>query len=399
MSPSSCAAQRRVSRIAWVVAAVQFTNALEYMAVSPLFAWVAPDLGVPLAWAGYAAGVYTLCAIVSGLLAYLWADRHDPKRVLLLALAALTLSTFALSQVGQFATLLAWRAVAGLMGGLAMGSASGVLLMHADPGQRPALLARVIAAFSLVSIAGTPVVLWIAQQAGWRWAFGAIALACALCLAAVWGLLPASPARPAVEPLGRRLQGLRVGGLASAALNGLSQLPALLLIPLLAPLLLGLLPAGASLSWPFLVGGVAGLASARLAGRWLLRGQPVRLWRAGLTLFTLNLALTAAGVMPGAGFMACFMASTYATLVAASSVSAAWPQASQRASFSALQSALMHLVSSLAFLASPQALYLPVPAAAGYGGALLASGLAALALVWLAPRLLRAARPGDQSRQ
>lgn len=399
MPPSSCAAQRRVSRIAWVVAAVQFTNALEYMAVSPLFAWVAPDLGVPLAWAGYAAGVYTLCAIVSGLLAYLWADRHDPKRVLLLALAALTLSTFALSQVGQFGTLLAWRAVAGLMGGLAMGSASGVLLMHADAGQRPALLARVIAAFSLVSIVGTPLVLWVAQLAGWRWAFGSIALACGACLVAVRVLLPASPVSQPGESLAQRLQGLRAGALASAALNGVSQLPALLLIPLLAPLLLGLSPAGASLSWPFLVGGVAGLVSARVAGRWLLRGQAVRLWQAALTLFAFNLALTAAGVMPGVGFMACFMASTYATLVAASSVSAAWPQAAQRASFSALQGALMHGVSSLAFLSGPQWLRLPVPAAGGYGGALLASGMAALGLVWLGPRLLRAASPQDQSRR
>lgn len=345
-------------RVAWIVAAIQFTNALEYMAISPLFPWLASDLGVPVAWAGYAAGIYTGTAILSGLLAYFWIDRLNLRRLLMTALAVLATVTLAITLVHSFAGLMLLRAVAGLMGGLVMGGASGALLAHATPQERPALLARVVAAFSAVSIVGTPLVLWVADRWGWPWSFRLITACCLLCLLAVALFLPSHPARqqaaPAMPP-GKTpppWAHLRGKTLFYAAFNAISQLPALLLIPLLAPLLTVLAGHPDQLPLLFCAGGVAGLAASRLSGKFMPLHSPSRWFRVALLLFAANLGGTLSGLWPAWLFMLLFMASTYAALVAAAAISAAYPAPERRASFCALQAACMHLGSTLAFGAS-----------------------------------------------
>lgn len=340
------------NRIAWIVAAIQFTNALEYMAISPLFPWLAADFGVPVAWAGYAAGIYTGTAILSGLVAYFWIDRFDLRRLLMSTLAVLALATLAIALVQTFAGLMFWRAVAGLMGGLVMSAASGALLAHITPQERPALLARVVAAFSAVSIVGTPLVIWIASHWGWPWSFRLIALCCLLCLfAAAMGLPPSPAARPSAMPE-MPWAHLRGKTLVYAALNAMSQLPALLLIPLLAPLLVLLAGTSDSLPLLFCIGGVAGLLASRLAGKFMRHHSPARGFAIALGLFAANLAGVLSQHWPAWCFILVFMATTYTALVAASTLSAAHPVPERRASFCALQSACMHLGSTLAFGAS-----------------------------------------------
>lgn len=374
-------------RVAWIVAAIQFTNAMEYMAISPLFPWLAADLGIPVSWAGYAAGIYTLMAILSGVLAFLWIDRFDLKRLLIAALAVLAAATLAIPHVQSFTALIAWRAVAGLMGGLVMGGASGALLTHALPHERPALLARVVAAFSAVSIVGTPLLLWIAGHWGWQWSFRWISGCCLLCLAAVVTLLPACPPTGKTSSLGALLQQTRGKSLAYAMLNAISQLPALLLIPLLAPLLTMLAHQPDQLPLLFCAGGVAGLVASRYAGKHINPAAPGRWLAAAMGLFAINLACLMAGMNTSWIFIMSFMATTYTALVAASAISATWPQPERRASFCALQSAGMHLGSSLAFAASALIMQHGATQMKDYLPLLAVAGTLAIGLMLLLPRL------------
>ncbi|MDR3005533.1 MAG: MFS transporter [Acidovorax sp.] len=394
-SPTTPSITGSARSIAWVVAAIQFTNALEYMAVSPLFPWMAGDLGVPVGWAGYAAGAYTIAAIVSGLLAYGLADRVQPKRLLLAALSVLSLGTLAVSMTEHFGSLMLWRTVAGLTGGITMGSASAILLVHTSEKERPALLALTVAAFSAVSIAGTPLVLWLAQAADWRWSFRLIGACCLLCLCTAAWKLPATrpPARAA--SLGQMLSGLRGGTLRHAGLNALSQFPALLVIPMLAPILMGLAGGSAQLPLWFLLGGVAGLLASRLAGKAVSRFGGPRVFRWGLAALAANLLACASGVMGPLGalasglFMVCFMASTYTALVAAAATSAAHPSPERRASFSMLQTSLMHLGSSLAFFGTAWLMELTAMQANGTRWLLVLAALLALGLALSGRALLR----------
>lgn len=62
--------QHALMRIAIVMAFIQFTNALEYMAFNPVFAFMAADFAVPVSFSGYVSGMYTSGAVLSGFIAF-----------------------------------------------------------------------------------------------------------------------------------------------------------------------------------------------------------------------------------------------------------------------------------------------------------------------------------------
>jgi hypothetical protein len=63
---------KALMRIAIVMAFIQFTNALEYMALTPVFAFMADGFAVPVSFSGYVSGMYTLGAVLSGIIAFYW---------------------------------------------------------------------------------------------------------------------------------------------------------------------------------------------------------------------------------------------------------------------------------------------------------------------------------------
>ncbi|EJC1156139.1 MFS transporter, partial [Cronobacter sakazakii] len=71
---------KSVMRIALVIAFIQFTNALEYMAFTPVFTFMTDALSVPVSFAGYASGIYTSGAVISGVAAFYWVERFNKKR-------------------------------------------------------------------------------------------------------------------------------------------------------------------------------------------------------------------------------------------------------------------------------------------------------------------------------
>ncbi|WP_142890686.1 MFS transporter, partial [Klebsiella pneumoniae] len=68
----------------------------------------------------------------------------------------------------RFYVLLFWRFLAGLVGGTTMGVASSLLVNIMPPQLRSRALASTIAAFSLVSIVGMPMMLFLSEQIGWQ---------------------------------------------------------------------------------------------------------------------------------------------------------------------------------------------------------------------------------------
>ena len=73
---------KTLMRIAIVMAFVQFTNALEYMALTPVFAFMAEGFSVPVSFSGYVSGMYTLGAVLSGIMAFYWIDLFNKKQFL-----------------------------------------------------------------------------------------------------------------------------------------------------------------------------------------------------------------------------------------------------------------------------------------------------------------------------
>lgn len=340
---------RKLTAIALVIAFIQFTNALEYMVFNPIFLYMAADFSVPVSYAGYVSAAYTLAAVISGIGAFFWIGGVEKQRFLMLNVTLLGVTTLLIATTQQFYWLLALRLLAGLLGGTTMGVGIGLLLNAAPAALHGRMLATVIASFSLVSIVGMPGMLYLCEVASWRVALAAIGGLCLLAAVLVALFVPRDAPQPqAAAPvaLDRRL-------LPFAAAAGLTQFSPMLLIPVLAPLLTQRLQVvDAHLSWLFFIGGVAGYLATVLAGRWLQRFGAVTL-TVGATLLLLgSLWLAARGGDRGELFMVAFLAAAYARLVAISSLSMRWPDNRQRAAFGVLQTALIHLSATVAFLLS-----------------------------------------------
>lgn len=340
---------RKLTAIALVIAFIQITNALEYMVFNPIFLYMAADFSVPVSYAGYVSAAYTLAAVISGIGAFYWIGGVEKRRFLLLNVALLGVTTLLIAATQQFYWLLALRLLAGLLGGTTMGVGFGLLLNAAPAALHGRMLATVIASFSLVSIVGMPGMLYLCEVANWRAALVTIGGLCLLAAVLVALFVPRDAPQPqAAAPvtLDRRL-------LLFASAAGLTQFSPMLLIPVLAPLLTQRLQvADAHLSWLFLLGGVAGYLATVLAGRWLQRVGAVTLTLGATLLLLGSLWLAARGGDRAELFMVTFLAAAYARLVAISSLSMRWPDNRQRAAFGTLQTALIHLSATVAFLLS-----------------------------------------------
>lgn len=127
---------KALMRMAIVMAFIQFTNALEYMAFTPVFAFMAGEFSVPLSFSGYVSGMYTLGAVISGIAAFYCIGQFNKKQFLLKNMVLLAALTFLSTLTTHFATLLVLRFCAGLVGGTTMGVGMSILINHAPANLR-----------------------------------------------------------------------------------------------------------------------------------------------------------------------------------------------------------------------------------------------------------------------
>ncbi len=335
-----------------VMALVQFTNALEYMMINPIFPYVADSLMLPISQAGYVSATYTLASVLSGLLTFYVIDRLDKRKVLLTNMALLGLITALTPCASSLFSLLLARFIAGLFGGITLGVGMALLLNHIPAALRSKAIAMVLSAFSVVSIIGLPLILAVAHAYGWALSFWLVAALCLLCLLAIFTVIQPEPSvqRPAGQRQTIRLDKTMLFG---ASASGLANFSPFILIPLLPSLLTDVLHQPLDeLPWLFFAGGLSALTGTRLSGWACGRGRPttVAAWATGLLLFSLLLPwLPLPETLVAYGFMLLFLLGTYARLVAASVLAATVPSAAHRGGFNVLQNALGHLSATLAF--------------------------------------------------
>ncbi|MDX3774126.1 MFS transporter [Chromatiaceae bacterium AAb-1] len=138
---------------------------------------------------------YTLGTLCLGLSLLVYASLSDAwgrKKLLLLTLIGMTVSTFALTQVNSFGSLLFWRAMQGIfLGGL---PAIAIAYMGEEY-TKPALVVAVgyyISANSLGGIVGRVLAGWLADLGHWQWVFWPMAVLGVISCYLIWRYLPAS---------------------------------------------------------------------------------------------------------------------------------------------------------------------------------------------------------------
>lgn len=335
--------------IATVIAFVQFTNALEYMVFNPIFVFMATDFAVPVSFSGYVSGMYTLGAVLSGIIAFYWIDHFNKKRFLIINMALLGLLTLLTTCTSSFSLLLALRFCAGLVGGTTMGVGISILINNAPPNLRGKMLATVIASFSIVSIVGMPTILFLCTHYGWHVALWLISALCVLALPLIVSFIP----KDQVSLDTFRAPPLDADTLLFASANALVQFSPMLVIPILAPLMIQQLGASQDLlPWLFFSGGVMGYVSTKITGALTSRFSALLLATASTLVFILSLLIPMLGYQHAALFISLFLGASYSRLVSSSVVTMQFPNDRQRAGFSSLQTSIMYLLTTVAFFLS-----------------------------------------------
>ncbi len=166
---------QRENYLLLTLAGIQFINILDFMIMMPLGPILMSSFGMSTHEFGLLVSSYSFSAALSGLLAATFVDRFERKRLLLTVFVLFGLSTLACGLAPGYSTLIVARGLAGVFGGV-IGAMVQTIVGDVIPFERRARASGVVAtAFSLSTVAGVPLSLWLANHIGWRAPFILIA--------------------------------------------------------------------------------------------------------------------------------------------------------------------------------------------------------------------------------
>ena len=302
------------------LAGIQFSHVLDFMIMMPLGPILMDAFGINTHEFGLLVASYSFSAALSGLFAATFVDRFERKRLLLSMFALFGLATLACGLAPGYAALLVARGVAGAFGGV-MGALVQTMVGDLIPFARRARASGVIsAAFSLSTVAGVPLSLWLAEYFQWRAPFVFIAVLVVLFILVGMRVLPelrqhiepsASPSALSGAEGARQAKHPHPFVAMFAVLRDANHLRALLFSALIIFSGFTVIPyitiyavcnvgiAQQDIPYVYLLGGAATLISARRIGHWAdLRGK-VKIYRLVATAALLPLlVVTHIGAVP-----------------------------------------------------------------------------------------------------
>ncbi|MBC3946720.1 MFS transporter [Erwinia persicina] len=347
-------------KVIWLMALIQFINAVDFMIVMPLGADLAGALHMSAANMGYLGGGYTLAAAVSSLLVAKYIDRFDRKRVVLVMLTGLSAATLMCAHTWNMNSLMFARILAGFFAGPLVAISLAILTDCVPAERRGRAMATVMGAFSIAAIAGVPMSLKLATMYDWSTPFHVVGASGMLVAAMVMVLLPGlkghlqgtASVPPDVSLLA--LMSNRRVVLAISSL-GLAVLSTFLLLPNLAVWLQ--LNAGVArddLSMYYLIGGGVSVIALQICGRMVDKIGPLFV---AIGLAVGIFAVIFDGFMhpsflPPVIVFTAFTALTATRTIVAATVNTTVPAPNVRAAFMSLQSICQHVFSGLAAILS-----------------------------------------------
>jgi predicted MFS family arabinose efflux permease len=276
---------RRERWLLLTLAGIQFTHILDFMIMMPLGPQFTALFGISNAQFGLLVSAYTLSAGFSGLMAATYIDRFGRKQLLLSMYSLFGLATLACAFAPDYVWLMVARVAAGLFGGV-LSALSQTIVADVIPFERRGrAMSVVMTSFSVSTVAGVPLGLFLAAHFNWHAPFVGIAVLVGLLALGAWQTLPRldahlhHPERMSVwRGIGQVLA--EPNHLKAFAVSGLMMFAAFSVIPYITIYLQS--NAGmqaAEVPWIYLCGGLATLFSARYFGRLTDRVGKVRMFQ------------------------------------------------------------------------------------------------------------------------
>ena len=289
---------RRERWLLFTLAGIQFTHILDFMIMMPLGPQFTALFGISNAQFGLLVSAYTLSAGLSGLLASTYIDRFSRKQLLLTMYTLFGLATLACGLAPDYLWLMLARVAAGLFGGV-LSALSQTIVADVIPFERRGrAMSVVMTSFSVSTVAGVPLGLFLAANLSWHAPFFGIALLVGVLALGAWQTLPRldahlhHPERVSVwRGIGQVLA--EPNHLKAFGVSGLMMFAGFTVIPYITIYLQS--NAGMQthqVPWIYLCGGVATLLSARYFGRLTDRVGKVKVFQRLALAVTLPLMAT-----------------------------------------------------------------------------------------------------------
>ncbi|WP_299702170.1 MFS transporter [uncultured Pontibacter sp.] len=158
----------REGLLIFLLAAIQFTHMMDFVIMMPLGPQLMRVFSISPREFGLLVSAYTFSAAIAGFVSALFIDRFDRKPALLVLYLGFIIGTLGCAIAPSYTLLLSARVVAGGFGGV-LGALVLAIIGDAIPEQRRgAATGRVMAAFSVASIAGIPIGLYLASEMNWH---------------------------------------------------------------------------------------------------------------------------------------------------------------------------------------------------------------------------------------
>ena len=340
------------------LAAIQFSHILDFMIMMPLGPALIQAFGIGTHEFGLLVASYSFSAGISGLLAATFIDRFERKRLLLFMFALFGLSTLACGLAPSYATLLVARGLAGAFGGV-MGALVQTIVGDVIPFERRAKASGIVStAFSISTVAGVPLSLWLANHFQWRAPFILIAILSVLFILIGLRILPElrshiSDAKRA-HPFEAMFAVLRdANHLRALLFSALIMFSGFTVIPYITLYAVGNVGiAMHDIPFIYLAGGAATLITARLIGQWADLHGKIKIYRWVAIAATLPLlVVTHTGAAPlwlWLIFTTAFFVLVSGRMIPAMAIITSAAQAKLRGTFMALNASVMQFASGIA---------------------------------------------------
>jgi predicted MFS family arabinose efflux permease len=388
-----------------MLAAVQFTVAVDFVIMMPLGPQLMRIFGIDTPAFNFAVSAYSGAAGISGLGAAFFLDRFDRKTALLMVYAGFTIGTLLCALAPTYETLVLARALAGLFGGIVGGIGLAMVGDLVPDARRASAVGTVMSAFSVAQVAGVPLGLYFADKLGWHVPFLLLAVLSGIVWVFAIGRLPKARAHLRTsrgETPFRRFLGILANAnhLRALALMSVITFGGFMIIPDLANYLVSNVQLNnAELRWVYLIGGGTTLFTMNGVGRLADRFGRMRLFT--IMMFCSIVAAfvsTHLPVVPAAVAVAAstfFMISMTGRFVPAMAIITSCVEQEHRGGFMSVNSAVAQFSGALAATAAAWVIHDGANhQLVGFGKvAWLYVGWAIIGL-WLASGIRRAAVPG-----
>lgn len=165
--------QQRI--IVLLLASINFTHILDFMVMMPLGNLLIPYFKISTQYFSQIVASYSISAFVSGLIAMFFVDRFDRKHILLFGYTGFILGTFCCGIAPSAFLLLLSRIVAGLFGGIIGAQVLSIVADSFEYEKRATAMGYLFSAFSVASVVGVPLSLFLAGRFSWHMPFFFIA--------------------------------------------------------------------------------------------------------------------------------------------------------------------------------------------------------------------------------